>query len=128
MATTKATKKENTEIAPDAVVGSDAALFEEGGNLTSLFTYHLSKPISYEGKEYDALTFDFEALTGGDSLDVENELAAKGHLLFVKTSDSEYVSRMCARACVEEGIDIGIFRVMQAKDYNRLMNTAKRFL
>lgn len=123
---TKATKKENTEIAPDAVVGSDAALFEEGGN--SFFTYRLSKPISYEGKEYDALTFDFEALTGGDSLDVENELAAKGHLLIVKTSDSEYVTRMCARACIEEGVDIGIFRVMQAKDYNRLMNTAKRFL
>lgn len=118
-------KKENNEIAPTDVVGSDAALLEE--NVSSLYKHKLSRSIEYEGVTYEELSFDFDSLTGGDSLDIENEIAAKGRLLIVKTSDAEYLSRMCARACVQK-VDVGIFRVMPVKDYNRIMNTAKRFL
>lgn len=121
---TKEITKENTEIAAEEVIGSDSVLTEE---ISALFTHKLSKPIEYEGKKFDEINFDFDALTGGDSLDVENELSSKGHFIFLKTSDSEYLVRMCARACTNDGVDVGFFRILPVKDYNKIMNSVKRF-
>lgn len=121
----KPTKNEETEIAPESVVGSDAALLDQ--SVTALFTHTLSRPVEYEGEKYESLTFDFDSLTGGDSIDVETELLAKGHPVISKSIDTQYLMRMCARACTAD-IDYNIFRALPVKDFNRIIATAKRFL
>ncbi len=115
----------------EQVVGSDGALLEE--LLDGVYTHTFAKPVLYDGKTYEKLTFDFDSLTGGDSLDVESELMARNHPVFVRNIDGEYLIRMAAKACTERGADnkrvIGhdIFRLMSAKDYGKITNIAKRF-
>lgn len=121
---TKEITKENTEIAAEEVIGSDSVLTEE---VSALFTHKLTKTIEYEDNKFDEITFDFDSLTGGDSLDVENELSSKGHFIVLKTADSEYLIRMCAKACITKGVDTGFFRIIPVKDYNKIMNSVKRF-
>ena len=129
--------KKNDEITAETAqiveqaVGSDSVLLEESPD--SLYVHTFEKPIEYNGKTYEKLTFDFDSLTGGDSLDVESELMARNHPVLVRNIDSEYVIRMAAKACTERGADgkrvIGhdIFRNMTVKDYGRITNIARRF-
>lgn len=119
----KATEEE-IQAAKQAV-GSDAVLLEEQND--GLYTHTFSKPVLYDGKTIEKLTFDFDSLTGGDSLDVESELMARNHFVVVKNVDGEYLTRMAARACTEK-IGHDIFRLMPVKDYGKITNIAKRFL
>lgn len=105
-------------------VGSDSVLLDDQPD--GLYTHNFVKPIQYDGKTYEKLTFDFDSLTGGDSLDVESELLSRGHAVVVRTIDGEYLSRMCARACTES-VGADIFRQMPVKDYGAITNVAKRF-
>lgn len=90
-------------------------------------TVKLSKPFKYEGKSYEELSFDFEALTGADDLDIERELRAKGENAFVPALSGEYLIRMCARACTAEiGHDALLY--MPLKDENRIKAEARNFL
>ena len=118
-------------VEAEQVVGSDGAFLDEQPE--GVYTHTFSKPVLYDGKTYEKLTFDFDSLTGGDSLDVESELMARNHPVLVRNIDSEYVIRMAAKACTERGADgkrvIGhdIFRNMTVKDYGRITNIARRF-
>lgn len=107
-----------------AVAESDIQMVEATDS--DLYVHTFKRPISYNGKTYESLTFDFSSLTGGDSLDVENELQSMGHAVVVRTLDGAYLSRMCARACTEP-IGADIFRVMPVKDYAIITNKSKRF-
>lgn len=122
-------KKENTAPANTdafdvAVAESDIQMVEATDS--DLYVHTFKRPISYNGKTYESLTFDFSSLTGGDSLDVENELQSMGHAVVVRTLDGAYLSRMCARACTEP-VGFDIFRVMSVKDYAIITNKSKRF-
>lgn len=110
--------------AAEQAVGSDSVLLDEQPD--GMYTHKFAEPIQYDGKTFDKLTFDFDSLTGGDSLDVESELLSKGHAVVVRTIDGEYLSRMCARACTES-VGADIFRHMKVKDYGQITNVAKRF-
>ncbi|MBR6873022.1 MAG: phage tail assembly protein [Ruminococcus sp.] len=94
---------------------------------TSFVTIELKKPISYNDKEYTELTFDFDALTGSDSLAIEDELMALGKSALVPALSSEYLIRFAAKAC-KEPIGSDIFLGMNIKDYQRVRNAAKNFL
>ncbi len=108
----------------EAALGSDAAVLEESES--DIFKYELIRPVTYDGKEYKELTFDFGSLTGGDSMDVEDELMSRGHAVLVRSADSMYLSRMCARACNEK-VGADIFRLMFVKDCNRILAASRRF-
>lgn len=108
----------------EQVVGSDSVLLEEAPD--SLYVHTFEKPIEYNGKTYEKLTFDFDSLCGGDSLDVESELLSKGHFVVSRSVDPEYLIRMCARACTDS-VGFDIFRCMKVKDYTRITNYSRRF-
>lgn len=119
----KTTEQEELVEQAEKSVGSDAAFLEEND---ALYTHTFIKPVNYEGKTYEKLSFDFDSLTGGDSMDVEDELMRQNHPVITRSIDSAYLTRMCARACTEK-VGYDIFRVMTARDCNRITNICRRF-
>ena len=99
----------------------------EAKKAENLFTLKLKKPINYDGTEYDEFSFDFDGLTGKDSLAVERELATRGIQVAVPAFSGEYIIRIAAKACtVPVGYDA--FEKLSLKDYNRLRGKVRNFL
>ena len=71
------------------------------------YTHKLQKPLDYEGKHYESLTFDWGKLTGNDSLG--------------------YLIRMACRACTEP-IGVDVIGAMSIRDYNTIRTKARNFL
>lgn len=104
-----------------------AAAEQEAAESTSIVTVQLSRPVAYENDTYRELSFDFDKLTGEDSLSIENELQAQGKFVVAPTFSGEYLVRMAARACtVKIGQDL--IRALPISDYNRIRNAARSFL
>lgn len=74
-----------------------AAKAEEGN--TSAYVHKLKKPFTFEGCTIEELSFDFDRLTGNDSLAIEDELQAMNKPVIVPTFSGQYLIRMAARAC-----------------------------
>lgn len=92
-----------------------------------IFMLHLAKPLDHEGKSYTDLTFDFDSLSGNDSLAIERELQMLGHTVIVANFDSEYLIRVCVKACTEK-LGIDALGKLGIRDFNRLRNTVRGFL
>ena len=45
------------------------------------FSLELSAPLEWEGRTYEKLVFQWDALTGEDYLDIENEMMVRGKTL-----------------------------------------------
>lgn len=118
--------KEKEIINAEDVVGSEAAIMEESTD-SGVYTHKFSRPFDYEGRTITELSFDFDSLTGRDSLAVEAELRASGLPVVLKSFDGGYLVRMCARACTDEGISHDVFDVMPVKDYNKITGVSRRF-
>jgi len=91
------------------------------------FEIELKKPVEYNGKTYNKLSFDFGKLTGEDGLNIENELQALGKFAMVPAFSGEYLIRMAAKAC-SEPIGSDIFTKLSLSDYNRVRSAARSFL
>lgn len=90
-------------------------------------TVKFKKPVKYNNKEYNELSFDFDKLTGMDGLAIEEELQMLNKAVIVPALSGEYLIRMAARACTEK-IGADIFNYMSLKDYNRIRSAARSFL
>lgn len=90
---------------PDALNDADAAAEQEAAAMreanTGAYTLRLSKPLQWEGRTYEALTFQWDTLTGMDHLEIENELLAKGKTLVVPEYTGDYLCGMAVRAMME---------------------------
>lgn len=117
----------NTAVQPgsEAFSVDDDAPKEATG--IGIFTHKFTKPFTYEGRTYEELTFDLEQLTGRDSRLIENELRAAGHVVLVANFDSDYLIRVCARACTEK-IGWDVLEAMPISDYNTIKNRVRNFL
>lgn len=96
--------------------------------LNGVFTYELKKPVIYNGENITELSFDFERLTGGDSLKIEDELQALGKTAVVPALNSEYLIRMAAMACTKKGIGADLFPILGIADFTKITSKAKNFL
>lgn len=119
-------KKEAQEAIDEYEKIQDAA---DGAETNSKgWTYKLKKPVMYNGKEYTELTFNFEELTGADSLSIMNEIAMRrGRFVVEPGLDADYRMAMAAKACTEP-IGTDIFSVMSLRDFNRIIGKARTFL
>ena len=70
----------------------------EQGN-ASAYVHKLKKPFTFEGCTIEELSFDFDRLTGNDSLAIEDELQSMNKPVIVPTFSGQYLIRMAARAC-----------------------------
>lgn len=100
---------------------------EEAKKADDLVVLKFKKPFTYESVDYDELEFDFDGLTGNDSLEVEKELARQGTQVAVPAFSGEYIIRIAARACTTP-IGSDAFRLMSLKDYNRVRAKVRNFL
>ena len=91
------------------------------------FVMPLAKPLVHDEKTYTELTYNFEDLSGNDSLAIERELQMLGHTVIVANFDSEYLIRVCAKACTAP-IGIDALGKLCIRDFNRLRNTVRGFL
>ena len=85
----------------------------------------LKKPVTYEGKEYTELEYDFDALTGDDLLTVEAQIAADGVLSPVPMVTGQYQAAVFARAA---GIDYFMLKKLAASDFLAATQLVKVFL
>lgn len=92
-----------------------------------IYTHRFSKPFTFEEKTYKELSFDFEGLTGADSLSIENELASLGKVVVSPEFSGEYLIRLAVRAC-QEKIGADVFAAMPLRDYNKIRGKARSFL
>ena len=87
----------------------------------------LARPLVHDEKTYTELTFNFEDLSGNDSLAIERELQMLGHTVIVANFDSEYLIRVCVKACTEN-LGLDALGKLSIRDFNRLRNTVRGFL
>ena len=120
-------EKKVTQIHPEINETELAAAEAEAENSPSVYVHEFSKPFKWEGKSYDKLTFDFESLTGQDSLDIENEMLALGKTLIAPEFSGEYLLRMAARACTDK-LGVDVLKHLPLAHYNRIRNRARSFL
>ena len=99
----------------------------EAKKAENLFTLKFKKPFTYDGVDYDELQFDFDGLTGNDSLEIEKELNRMGQQLAVPAFSGEFITRMIARACTAP-IGNDAAKMMSMRDWHRLRAKARNFL
>lgn len=119
-----------TEEQKEAIKNYDKLQDEADGAVTNDtgWVNKLRKPVKYNGKEYTTLTFDFDKLTGADSIAIMNEIAMRrGRVVVEPNYDSDYRSAMAARACTEP-IGVDIFDGMSLPDFNRIIGKARSFM
>lgn len=120
---------EKTAIDPAefSVVEADSEINEGSG-----YEHHFKRPLTYKGKSISSLYFDWDALTGKDSLAIENELATLGKALMAPEFSGEFLTRMAVRACQTtvdgERLGVDFFYEMPMGDFNRIRSRARSFL
>lgn len=88
----------------------------------------LKKPIEKMGTLYKELHFDYDKLTGMDSLEVEDEIEkTTGMTVVAPALNLQYLIRISARACDEPIGSDDIFR-MNLSDFNHVRNMARNFM
>lgn len=96
----------------------------------SKFTFYhkLRTPLTYLDKTYDELTFEWNKLTGLDSLNIINEVAIQeGKTVVAPALSPDYLVRMAAHACTEP-IAHDALLTMSLYDFNKIMDAARSFL
>lgn len=117
------TDKENAAVEEAAKM-----LNKDAEKTDGIFHIELKTPLKYNGKEYDKLTFEFAKLTGRDSVNIEEELTAKGQNVFMtEIASAVYLMTMAARACVEKIPYNGLLD-LDIVDFNRIKNKSRLFL
>lgn len=89
--------------------------------------FTLKKQIEYNGKKYTELEFDFDALTGADSIAVSNELKASGKMVAVAAFDEDFLIRIAAKACTSP-VGYDLFLTLPISDYMRIKDATRSFL
>lgn len=98
------------------------------------YIHYFKRPFDYQGRTVESLTFDWDTLSGRDSLAIERELRVKGITLVVPAYTGEYLVGMAARACVdrtEEGkrfVGTDMIQAMPLGDFQQITNRARNFL
>lgn len=90
-------------------------------------TVRLTRPFEWEGKTYEKLAFDFDKLTGRDSLEIEHEMRALNLPLITPAFSGDYILRVAARACEEE-IGTDMLLALPLRSYNQVRTSVSAFL
>lgn len=104
----------------------DAVISQEVS--AEVFTLKFRKPMEYEGKTYKELHFDFDKLTGNDSLAIEEEVEVlTGRQVLLHAYNSRYLLGFAARSCTEK-VGSDMFGCMPVPEFNSVKNAVRRFL
>lgn len=87
--------------------------------------YTFSKPFEFEGKVFEEIEYDLEALTGDDIEKAKKEYVASGNFHPLMVADSSFAKFVLARSIKQP---VELFGVMPAKDYCALTQAVSNFL
>ena len=94
--TTEETSESMAETLAEAAEQIEAdALAEEPDS--ERYTHYFKRPFTYEGRTVETLTFDWDTLSGRDSLAIERELRTKNITLVIPAYTGEYLVGMAGR-------------------------------
>lgn len=99
---------------------------EEERESSGYYKHVFKKPFEWEGKVYGSLAFDFESLTGRDTLAVERELAAKNIIPVVRSLSLPFQMLIAVRASTEP-IGTDMLEALPIKDFEKIMNRVRIF-
>lgn len=98
------------------------------------YTHTFKKPFQWKDHAYDSLTFDWDALSGRDHLEIESEIIMKGRTLVSPAFTGDFLAGMAARACTERDekgkrvIDGKAIEKMTMADFQAITRKARGFL
>jgi len=92
-----------------------------------IYEHKFKKPVSHNNLVVQTIVFDWDLLTGQDSLDIENELQAIGKMVVVPAFSGEYLIRMAARASTPR-VGADFFARLPLGEYNKIRSAARSFL
>lgn len=96
-------------------------------NETTSTVITLSRPVMYNGEEIRELDFEWDRLTGKDSLDIENEVNMRQKVVGNPRFSGEYLLCMAVKASCPK-VDRSFFLRMALTDFNRVRSAASNFL
>ena len=99
---------------------------EEGGD--GIYTHKFRKPFTYMGKTYTELHFDWDCLTGNDSLNIEEEVFVKTGRTVIRCAFSNYYLMYSAARCCTEKIGSDAIGLMREKDKITITEERQSFL
>ena len=100
----------------------------------STYTHTFSKPFSYEGVTYEKLTFNWDSLSGRDSVAIERELLRRGLTTVLAEFTPEYLAEMAVRACTYRGsegfrtVTTDTLYALPMREFRKICGAAQRFL
>ena len=103
-------------------------------NDVSTYTHTLKNPFTYEGVTYKKLTFNWDSLSGRDSVAIERDLIRRGITTVMAEFTPEYLAAMAARACTyrnEEDfhtVKAETLYALPMRDFRQICGAARRFL
>ncbi len=100
---------------------------EQSEKAKPTYTHKFKKPFEYNDKKYDTLSFDFDGMTGKDSLAITRELQSRNINVLTPFASDEYKIRFLSRSCAEK-IGTDGFERMSIKDFIKLMAQVRNFL
>ena len=107
------------------------ALAEEDAGI---YTHILTTPLTYEGITYKKLTFNWNSLSGRDSVAIERELLSRNITTVIAQFTPEYLASMAARACTyrnDDGfrtITTDALYELPILEFRAICDAARRFL
>lgn len=125
-------KETTTKDEMDQVSQVEAAL--ENAPDPGTYTHRLKKPFTFDGKTVEEMHFDFDSLTGADTLAISAEMNRRFKNLVLPHLSWEFMTLMAVRACTdrdEKGIRLVNEKLLQAlpmRDYNTIVGKVRDFL
>ena len=99
----------------------------------AVYTHKLARPFTYENKTVEQLDFDFDGLTGADTIAIEAELNHRMKNLMYPHLSWEFMTLMAVRACTTRDanglrfVDRGFLEAMPMREYKALLGKARGF-
>ncbi|MCI8921124.1 MAG: phage tail assembly protein [Acutalibacter sp.] len=125
-------KETTTKDEMEQVSQVEAAL--ENATDPGTYTHRLKKPFTFDGKTVEEMHFDFDSLTGADTLAISAEMNRRFKNLVLPHLSWEFMTLMAVRACTdrdEKGIRLVNEKLLQAlpmRDYNTIVGKVRDFL
>jgi len=85
----------------------------------------LSKPYSYDGKDYEEINLDFDILTGNDLIKAEAEARIIGGPMPVPELSKQYQAVIAAKAA---RVHVDMITGLPAKDFSKITVMVQDFL
>jgi len=98
------------------------------------YTHTFKRPFVYEGRTYEELTFNWEGLSGKDSVAIERDLLNRNITTVMAEFTPEYLTAMAARACTYRNDDgfrtvtTDMLYALPLGEFRRICSAARSFL